>query len=203
MRRSQVQLGGGGRLHLVNQEVACVDSAGVGWGRIAGMHWCRESALSETLSSWKCLKAWQYTLQASLWGLSYSEILLGVVKNSIACTKGIFPVGQNYKCIYPCTKVSPLAEIDHRFFNRVIQLEKREKMQKNRETFFKKWIFNWRIIALQCFLGFCHMTRWISCKYTHIPSRLSLPPASSLSHSSRLSQGTTLNSLCHTAHPTS
>ena len=130
--------GGGSRLHLVKEELACVDSGGVGWGRIIGMHCCRQSALSETLSSWKCLKAWQYTLQASLWGLSYFQILLGVVKNSIACTKGIFPLGQNYKCIYPWTKVPPLAEIDHRSFNRVIQLEKREKIQKNRETFFKK-----------------------------------------------------------------
>ena len=84
------------------------------------------------------------------------------MKNSIACTKGIFPHKTKLQMHYPWTKVPPLAKIDHRSFNRVIQLEKREKMHKNRETFFKKYIFNWRIIALQCFFGFCHKTMWIS-----------------------------------------
>ena len=33
---------------------------------------------------------------------------------------------------------------------------------------FFKFIFNWRLIALQC-VGFCCTTAWISHKYTHIP----------------------------------
>ena len=36
-------------------------------------------------------------------------------------------------------------------------------------------IFNWRIIALQCCVGFCHTKSWISQKYTYISSLLSLP----------------------------
>ena len=42
------------------------------------------------------------------------------------------------------------------------------------KLFFKIY-FNWRIIALQCCLGFCHTTTWISHKYTCLPSLLSLP----------------------------
>ena len=35
--------------------------------------------------------------------------------------------------------------------------------------------FNWRIIALQNFVVFCHSSTRISHKFTHVPSRTSLP----------------------------
>ena len=41
-------------------------------------------------------------------------------------------------------------------------------------------MFNWKIITLQCCVGFCHMTMWISQKYTYVPSLLNLlstPPS--------------------------
>ena len=38
------------------------------------------------------------------------------------------------------------------------------------------FLLNWRKIALQCCVGFCHMTVQISHNYTYIPSLLSLPP---------------------------
>ena len=40
-----------------------------------------------------------------------------------------------------------------------------------------KFIFHWMLIALQCCVGFCHRTMWISHKYTYIPSLLNLPPS--------------------------
>ena len=61
---------------------------------------------------------------------------------------------------------------------------------------FLKFIFNWRIITLQCFFGFCCATTWISYMYTYIPSLLSLPPPSQPSGSS---QRTKLSSLCYAA----
>ena len=49
------------------------------------------------------------------------------------------------------------------------------------------FFFNWKIITLQYYVAFCYTTMWISCKYTYIPSLLSLPPNPPPSHSSRSS----------------
>ena len=40
------------------------------------------------------------------------------------------------------------------------------------------FFFNWRIIALQYCVGFCHILTWISHWYWHVPSLLNLPPTS-------------------------
>ena len=44
--------------------------------------------------------------------------------------------------------------------------------------FLKKVIFNWRIVALQYCVGFCHLSTWISHRYTYVSSLLNLPPTS-------------------------
>ena len=49
--------------------------------------------------------------------------------------------------------------------------------------------FNWRIIALQYYIGFCHTATWISHKYPYVSSPWKLPPTQTPSHPSR----------CHTA----
>ena len=36
-------------------------------------------------------------------------------------------------------------------------------------------IFNWRIIGLQCCVGVCHTTTWISSKHAYVPSLLNFP----------------------------
>ena len=62
--------------------------------------------------------------------------------------------------------------------------------------FFSLIYFNWRIIALQCCVGFCHPSTWISHRYTYVPSLLDLPATF---HTSRLSQSPRLSSLYYTA----
>ena len=60
-------------------------------------------------------------------------------------------------------------------------------------------IFNWRMIALQCCVGFCYRTTWTSYKYTYIPFLLNLPPTIPSPHLPRSSQSTRLSSLRYTA----
>ena len=57
------------------------------------------------------------------------------------------------------------------------------------------FIFYWRKTALQCCVGFCHTSAWVSHRHMLIPSLLNLPPTS---HPSRLSQAR-LSSLRHRA----
>ena len=59
-----------------------------------------------------------------------------------------------------------------------------------------KIIFNWRIIALQCWVGFCYTSTWISHRYTYVPSL----PSPTSSHPSRLLQCPGLSSLSHTTN---
>ena len=42
--------------------------------------------------------------------------------------------------------------------------------------FLSLFIFNWRIIALQYGIGFCHTPTWISHRYTYVPSLFNLSP---------------------------
>ena len=56
-------------------------------------------------------------------------------------------------------------------------------------------IFNWRVIALQCCVGFCHISTWISHWYTYVLCLLNLLPTYILSHWSWLLQKTGLSSL--------
>ena len=67
-------------------------------------------------------------------------------------------------------------------------------------NFLNAIIFNWRIIALQCCVGFRHMPTWISHSYICVPSLLNLPLPFHPSHPPRLSQSPSLSALSHTAN---
>ena len=66
-------------------------------------------------------------------------------------------------------------------------------------TNFLKSIFNWRIIALQYCVGFCHTSAWISLRHTYVPSLLNLPSTSHPILPLKTPQTTSLNSLSITA----
>ena len=40
------------------------------------------------------------------------------------------------------------------------------------------FFFNWRIVALQYCVGCCHISTWISRRYTYVPSLFNFPPTS-------------------------
>ena len=44
--------------------------------------------------------------------------------------------------------------------------------------FLLRFIFHWKITGLRCCVGFCHISTWISHRYTCVPSLLNLPPTS-------------------------
>ena len=41
---------------------------------------------------------------------------------------------------------------------------------------FLNFIFNWRIITLQHYVGFCHTSPWISHRHTRVPYLSNIPP---------------------------
>ena len=62
-------------------------------------------------------------------------------------------------------------------------------------TFFVFFFFDWRIIAKQCCVIFCHISTWIRCRHTYIPSLLSLSPNPHPISLTRWSQSIQLSSL--------
>ena len=67
----------------------------------------------------------------------------------------------------------------------------------------KLFIFNWRIIALQYCIGFCHTSTWVSHRYTYVPSLLKFPPISHLHPTPlRCHRALGVSSLCYVAIPT-
>ena len=61
-------------------------------------------------------------------------------------------------------------------------------------------LYYWKIIALQYCVSFCHISTWISYRYTYVPSLLNPLPSASSFHHSRLSRSNGLSSLCHIAN---
>ena len=52
-------------------------------------------------------------------------------------------------------------------------------LSSSSSTYIFKVVFNWKIIALQCCVGFCHTSTWGNHRYTYVPS-LNLPLTSHL-----------------------
>ena len=59
--------------------------------------------------------------------------------------------------------------------------------------------FNWRMIALQYWVGFCRVSAWICRRFAYVPS-LVTPPTSSPSHPSGLTQSPGPSFPSHTAN---
>ena len=59
------------------------------------------------------------------------------------------------------------------------------------------YIFNWKVIALQYYVGFCHIIAWTSHRF---PSSWTSVWPPTPSHSSRLLQSPSLSSLSHTGN---
>ena len=78
-----------------------------------------------------------------------------------------------------------------------VRLPRVSEYMENRSSlginFFFKHLY-WSIVALQCSVSFCYITKWINYMYTYItispPSCVSFPP--SLSYPSKWSQSTDL-----------
>ena len=60
------------------------------------------------------------------------------------------------------------------------------------------FVFNWRIMALQCCIGFCHTSPWVSHRYTYDPSLVNPPPTSPHPLACRRAPG--LSALCRAAN---
>ena len=88
---------------------------------------------------------------------------------------------------------------DQRFHVRNSDLAQPRKWV-NLKYIFKLLIFDWRIIALQYCVGFCHIATWISHTYTHGPPLE--PPSHLPPHPTLLGclRATDLSSLHHTAN---
>ena len=102
--------------------------------------------------------------------------------------------------IYPQEVLQPNEEKICRFFPCFLPPDRQAHepmtlvLQLKGTVYILKFMFNWRMIALQYCVGFCRTSTWISHRYTYVPSLLNLLPTPS--HPSRLSQ----SSLHHTAN---
>ena len=100
------------------------------------------------------------------------RVLFVLLNNNILTVKSLGDrqqvFGESFKCLWGNygeifflnKHVFPLQNLHHFFI-----------------FFFKKLLFfNWRIIALQRCVHFCHTSTWIRHRYTYIPSLLKLSP---------------------------
>ena len=62
------------------------------------------------------------------------------------------------------------------------------------------FFFNWRVVALQCCVGFCHAATWSATGIHMSPLSWTPFPFPALPHPSRLSQNTGFSFLCHRAN---
>ena len=76
---------------------------------------------------------------------------------------------------FKCNILNEISESGIFFFQVLFENNRRLKSLSHN---FLKFIFYWRIIALQNFAIFCQMSTWISHRYTYIPFLLNLPPIS-------------------------
>ena len=138
----------------------CVNLLELPWEKVSGTKWLKQHECI-FLHFWR-LAVWDQGIRraGSLWA-SLLDLQMVVISVCLHLPLRNYVLMPSYKDASHIRLVPTPMSL---FFLNFLQGEK------------NIYFFNWRIIALQCYVGFCHTAVWFSHKYTYVPSLLNLFP---------------------------